>query len=139
MSFQKALLAAIVKSLLRGKSIIQAILNYCAAPLTITATRKTRPAKSSSRKIQDFLKEAEALLLGPISGDGLIGIGHGRITLPDRARAETGSCECHAAVRRHFEEVMGAVYAPGGRIVAVDVAEPERLRAPSALVKDGSL
>jgi CRP-like cAMP-binding protein len=77
-------------------------------------------------------------VLGRMQRDGLITIGHGRITLPDRARAEAGSCECHAAVRRHFEEVMGAVYAPGGRIVAVDVGEPERLRPPSVLVKDAT-
>ncbi len=77
-------------------------------------------------------------VLGRMQRDGLISIGHGRITLPDRARAEAGSCECHAAVRRHFEDVMGAVYAPNGRIVAVDVGEPGKLRPPSALVKDGT-
>lgn len=77
-------------------------------------------------------------VLGRMQREGLIGIGHGRITLPDRARAEAGACECHATVRRHFEEVMGAVYAPGGRIIAVDVAEPERLRPPSTVVREGS-
>ncbi|GJD35693.1 hypothetical protein FMGBMHLM_2605 [Methylobacterium aerolatum] len=77
-------------------------------------------------------------VLGRMQRDRLIAIGHGRITLPDRERAEAGSCECHAAVRKHFEEVMGAVYAPSGRIVAVDVGEPERLRPPSVLVKDAT-
>ena len=77
-------------------------------------------------------------VLGRMQRDRLITIGHGRITLPDRERAEAGSCECHAAVRKHFEEVMGAVYAPGGRIVAVDVGDPERLRPPSVLVKDAT-
>ncbi len=77
-------------------------------------------------------------VLGRMQRDRLITIGHGRITLPDRERAEAGSCECHAAVRKHFEEVMGAVYAPSGRIVAVDVGEPERLRPPSVLVKDAT-
>ncbi|GJE52746.1 hypothetical protein GOFOIKOB_5820 [Methylobacterium tardum] len=77
-------------------------------------------------------------VLGRMQREGLIAIGHGRITLPDRIRAEAGACECHATVRRHFEEVMGAVYAPGGRIIAVDVAEPERLRPPSTVVREGS-
>lgn len=72
MTLQKTLLAAIVKSLLRGKSLIQAILNYWISPLTTakptTRTRVARPKVS----IEDFVKEAEIAFLGPISGDGLL-------------------------------------------------------------------
>lgn len=73
-------------------------------------------------------------VLGRLRRDGLIEIGHRRLSLPDRKRAEAAACECHAAVRRHFSEVIGAVYAPGGRMVAVDASEPNRLKPPSAAV-----
>ncbi|KAK2590580.1 N-acetylglucosamine kinase 1 [Conoideocrella luteorostrata] len=65
-NFQKAFLAAIVKSLLRGKSLIQAILAYWVSPLTVRAG-----GGKPSKTLQEFLKEAEAALLGPVSGEGL--------------------------------------------------------------------
>lgn len=61
-------------------------------------------------------------VLGRMQRDGLIRIGRGQLALVDRGRAEREACECHANVRRHFGEVLGAVYGPGGRIVAVDAA-----------------
>ncbi|SDM54190.1 Crp-like helix-turn-helix domain-containing protein [Methylobacterium phyllostachyos] len=76
-------------------------------------------------------------VLGRLRRDGLVEIGHRRLTLPDRARAEAASCECHEAVRRHFAEVLGAVYAPGGRMVAVDASKPDALRPPAVAVTLG--
>ena len=73
-------------------------------------------------------------VLGRMQREGLIEIGHGRLTLPDRKRAEAASCECHAAVRHHFSAVLGAVYAPSGRMVAVDAVDTEELSPPSAAV-----
>lgn len=65
-NFRKAFIAAIVKSLLRGKSLIQALLSFWVNPGT------TKAGKGKSTKtLQEFLKEAEAALLGPVSGDGL--------------------------------------------------------------------
>ena len=63
-------------------------------------------------------------VLGRMQRDGLVRIGRGKLGLVDRARAERASCECHANVRRHFGEVLGAVYGNGGRIVAVDAGPP---------------
>lgn len=63
---QKILLAAIVKSLLRGKSLIQIILAYWVNPLMVKAS-KARPSKTLS----EFLREAEAALVGPVNGEGL--------------------------------------------------------------------
>lgn len=71
MALQNVLLAAIVKSLLRGKSLIKSILTYWLAPLTIITTKNRHMKRPSARSSQEFLKEAEAALLGPISGDGL--------------------------------------------------------------------
>ena len=74
-ALRKAFVAAIVKSLLRGKSLIQAILAFWVAP--VSRQPKSAPtvedAKANGRKraIQDFLKEAEEQLLGPIAGDAL--------------------------------------------------------------------
>lgn len=72
MTLQKTLLAAIVKSLLRGKSLIQAILNYWLTPLSVKTTTKSRSARPKQSSIGDFIKEAEAAFLGPVSGDGLL-------------------------------------------------------------------
>ncbi|KND90673.1 Hexokinase-1 [Tolypocladium ophioglossoides CBS 100239] len=69
-TFPKAFIAAIVKSLLRGKSLIQAILAYWVTPLTANGTSTKR--KEESKSVQEFLKEAEAALLGPVSGNGLV-------------------------------------------------------------------
>ncbi|CAM1501942.1 Fc.00g039260.m01.CDS01 [Cosmosporella sp. VM-42] len=70
-TLRKTFLAAIVKSLLRGKTLIQAILAYCVSPLAIKGDGKGRAGTATRRNVQDFLKEAEALFLGPVSGDGL--------------------------------------------------------------------
>ena len=65
-TFSKSFVAAIVKSLLRGKSLIQAILAYWVSPIT-----GRRGSGSSTKTLAEFLKEAETKLLGPVSGDGL--------------------------------------------------------------------
>ncbi|KAG9254668.1 uncharacterized protein F5Z01DRAFT_86407 [Emericellopsis atlantica] len=74
-SFRKVVLAAIVKSLLRGKSLIQAILAYWVSPLAFEEGKKGHIGAAghrlSTKTLDEFLKEAEAALLGPISGDGL--------------------------------------------------------------------
>jgi hypothetical protein len=41
---------------------------------------------------------------------GVIRYQRGRITILDRARLEQAACECHAAVRAHFERVLAGVY-----------------------------
>lgn len=79
-SLRKAFVAAIIKSLLRGKSLIQAILAYWVSPLVIDEAKKGQVAAAShvvQRTIQDFLKEAETALLGPVSGDGLLTLSDG--------------------------------------------------------------
>ena len=38
---------------------------------------------------------------------GLIRYGHGQITVLDRAGLEAAACECHGAVRRQFEKLLG--------------------------------
>lgn len=72
MAFSKSLFAAILKSLLRGKSLLGALLAYWITPITIEATYEAKSATTiPHRTVEEFLKEAEALLLGPISQDGL--------------------------------------------------------------------
>ncbi|KAM0202177.1 hypothetical protein ACHAPA_000160 [Fusarium lateritium] len=70
-TFQKKLLAAIVKSLLRGKSLVQSLLAYWGSSMKHDVNSKTRAGNTSRKSIQDFLKEAEALFLDPISQDEL--------------------------------------------------------------------
>ncbi|KAG5951447.1 hypothetical protein E4U53_003062 [Claviceps sorghi] len=62
----KAFLAAIVTSWLRGKSLAQAILAYGVS--SITARKGNR---KQSTTLHEFLKDAEAALLGPVNGDQL--------------------------------------------------------------------
>ncbi|KAK1579799.1 hexokinase [Colletotrichum navitas] len=83
-TFPKAFLAAIVKQLLRGKSLIQALLAFWITPYSGSG-KQARPAvecpksattttssSSSSRDVEEFLKEAEDLLLGPLLDNGLL-------------------------------------------------------------------
>ncbi|KAJ5005618.1 Hexokinase-1 [Colletotrichum sp. SAR 10_66] len=81
MTFPKSFLAAVVKQLLRGKSLIQAILAFWITPQAVSGkqsrTSSTVECSKSAaslypRRIDEFLKEAEDLLLGPLTGDGLL-------------------------------------------------------------------
>ncbi|TDZ33879.1 Hexokinase-1 [Colletotrichum spinosum] len=79
MTFPKSFLAAIVKQLLRGKSLIQAIVAFWITPQSVsgkpsaaTASECSKSAASFSRTIGEFVREAEDLLLGPLEGDGLL-------------------------------------------------------------------
>ncbi|KAH7157611.1 hypothetical protein B0J13DRAFT_520342 [Dactylonectria estremocensis] len=64
---RKQILTALFKSLLRGKSLLQAILAYWTGSLAVTAGGKDRASASSHRSTQEFLEEAETLFLGPVS------------------------------------------------------------------------
>ncbi|KJZ76925.1 hypothetical protein HIM_03802 [Hirsutella minnesotensis 3608] len=74
-ALRKAFITAILKSLLRGKSLLQAFLAYWTRPLSTSRPPFTPlpPAKS----LQEFLKEAETALLGPVSGHGLLNLSSG--------------------------------------------------------------
>ncbi len=62
-------------------------------------------------------------ILRMLQQQGLIEVGRGRITILSRPAIEEVACECHACVKRHFETVLGAVYSPGGRLVAIEPPE----------------
>lgn len=68
--------AAAIKSLLRGKSLIQAFLAFWISP-TALKSQKVYPGKGNgngnapSRTIEDFLREAEELFVGSTEGDRL--------------------------------------------------------------------
>ena len=70
-------------------------------------------------------------VLGEMQRDGLIRIGRGRLKFIDRTRAERAACECHASVRRHFRQVLGAVYGRTGEIVALGAGRPGSLQPPT--------
>jgi hypothetical protein len=59
-------------------------------------------------------------VLASLQNQGLIHVGRGRIHMLDRTRTEAACCGCHARVQRHFQTVLGAIYAPDGEILAVD-------------------
>ncbi|WP_375410477.1 Crp/Fnr family transcriptional regulator [uncultured Methylobacterium sp.] len=61
-------------------------------------------------------------VLGELQRQGLIHVGRGQIHMLDRGRSADACCECHARVQRHFRNVLGAVYAPEGGILAVEAS-----------------
>ena len=78
MTTLREVFAAAVKSLLRGKSFIQAILAFWISPAALkddaaaaTAAVNSTKANGARRSVQDFLKEAEELLLLPIERESL--------------------------------------------------------------------
>ncbi|MBD8907835.1 Crp/Fnr family transcriptional regulator [Methylorubrum zatmanii] len=58
-------------------------------------------------------------ILRMLQQQGLIEVGRGRITILNRTVIEEVACECHASVKRHYETVLGAVYSPSGRLIAL--------------------
>ncbi|KEY66880.1 hypothetical protein S7711_05234 [Stachybotrys chartarum IBT 7711] len=74
---RKSFIAAIVKSLIRGKSLIQALLSFWISPLVIETVGKPQITTTPIQTVQEFLKEAEASLIGPVSGDGLLQLSTG--------------------------------------------------------------
>ncbi|KAF5657801.1 RTT107-like protein [Fusarium heterosporum] len=70
-TFQKRFLAAIIKSLLRGKSLVQSLIAYWSSSMGHEVNSNTRAGNTSRKTIQEFLKEAEALFLDPVSQDEL--------------------------------------------------------------------
>lgn len=70
-SFRKVVLAAIIKSFLRGKSLIQAILTYWISPSGLGDAKVHYISQLPLKTVQEFLKEAETSFLGPVSGHGL--------------------------------------------------------------------
>ncbi|KAK3316320.1 hypothetical protein B0H66DRAFT_576255 [Apodospora peruviana] len=70
MTSLREVVVAAIKSLLRGKSFIQAFLAFWISPAALK-DQHGKPKKGPRRTTDDFLEEAERLLLGPIDGGGL--------------------------------------------------------------------
>ncbi|KAI1100093.1 hexokinase [Jackrogersella minutella] len=69
-TLKKSLLAAF-KSFLRGRSFLQAILTFWISPKALREHNVDGNRAYPPRAIEEFLKEAEKLFLGPIDEDGL--------------------------------------------------------------------
>ncbi len=57
--------------------------------------------------------------LKSLQQQGMVQARRGRIIVSDRAALEAKACECHGAVKRHFETVLGAVYDTSGTLIAL--------------------
>ncbi|KAH8666406.1 hypothetical protein BX600DRAFT_511343 [Xylariales sp. PMI_506] len=69
-SLKRALLAAL-KSLLRGRSYLKALFSFWLRPSPLRQTHANGKTALPKKTIDEFLKEAEQQLLGPIQGDSL--------------------------------------------------------------------
>ncbi|KAI9151733.1 Phosphotransferase [Paramyrothecium foliicola] len=76
-TFRKTLLAALARSLVRGKSLLRALLAYWFGAIVSESRSQTPTTDSSRLSIQEFLKDAEVSLIGPVSGDGLLDLSAG--------------------------------------------------------------
>lgn len=61
--------------------------------------------------------------LKSLQRQGLIDSRRGRVIVCSRADMERAACECHGAVKRHFEAVLGAVYDDAGTLVSLRPAK----------------
>ena len=57
--------------------------------------------------------------LRTLQQQSLIQVRRGRIVILSRPAVEATACECHGAVKRHFETVLGAVYNASGTLVSL--------------------
>ncbi|MBA9071594.1 CRP-like cAMP-binding protein [Methylobacterium sp. RAS18] len=64
--------------------------------------------------------------LRTLQEQGLIQVLRGRIIIKSRGAMEKATCECHGAVKRHFEAVLGAVYNASGTLVSLRSAPAEK-------------
>lgn len=62
--------------------------------------------------------------LRTLQQQGLIHVRRGRIIIVSRPAVEAAACECHGAVKRHFEAVLGAVYNANGTLVSLRPRTP---------------
>ncbi|GJD54628.1 Crp/Fnr family transcriptional regulator [Methylobacterium dankookense] len=62
--------------------------------------------------------------LSTLQQQGLIQVRRGRIIIVSRLAMEEATCECHGAVKRHFEAVLGALYNAGGTLVSLRPKSP---------------
>jgi hypothetical protein len=62
--------------------------------------------------------------LRTLQQQGLIQVRRGRIIIVSRPAVEAASCECHGAVKRHYETVLGAVYNASGTLVSLHARTP---------------
>lgn len=106
----RALIAAIVKSLLRGKSLIGVLFSFW------TSTRPIPIAAAPGRTIDDFLTEAEELILGPYAtNDDLLKISAG---LEAQYRGALATNEWNMLPSYNYRVPTGR---EKGRFLAIDV------------------
>lgn len=111
----KALIAAIVKSLVRGKSLIGLLFTFWSVPPPI-APASSAAATLASRSIDDFLAEAEELILGPYAAnDDLIKLSAG-LKAQFREALDTG--EVNMLPSYNYRLPSGR---ERGRFLAIDV------------------
>jgi len=70
MTSLREVVVAAIKSLLRGKSFVEAFLAFWISPAALK-DQHVEPMKGPARTPEGFLNEAKRLLLGPIDGGGL--------------------------------------------------------------------
>ncbi|MEG9524472.1 MAG: Crp/Fnr family transcriptional regulator [Hyphomicrobiales bacterium] len=71
--------------------------------------------------------------LRTLQQQGLIQVRRGRIIIASRQAVEASACECHGAVKRHFEAVLGAVYNASGTLVSLHARTPDDGRVCQAV------
>jgi DNA-binding transcriptional regulator YhcF (GntR family) len=68
--------------------------------------------------------------LKTLQQQGLIQARRGRIIICSGPDMEAAACECHSAIKRHFETVLGAVYSSSG---ALKMLRPEAVSSEKSL------
>lgn len=114
MTSLRDVVVAAIKSLLRGKSFIEALLAFWISPSTIK-DQNVGPSKPPKKSLEDFLREAESLLLGPIDNGGLKEFA-GRMKLQFRE----GLWSNPACMLPSYNHQLPSGY-ESGRFLAVDV------------------
>lgn len=78
LELRKALYAALAKSLLRTKSLVQTILNIWISPVIIRSRKQNGSASGSVKKtVREFLDEVETLFRGPTNRLPLVALSDG--------------------------------------------------------------
>jgi hexokinase len=76
-TFRKAVLAAFAGGLVRGKSLLRALLAFWFGTVASDSSSQASTVAASAQTVQEFLKDAEVALVGPVSGEGLLALSAG--------------------------------------------------------------
>jgi len=76
-----------------------------------TATTEIQVTQENLSEVLGVRRQTIDILLGTLSGEGVIESARGRLTVRDRKALEAKACECYWNTRRRFDQFLNEISA----------------------------